>query len=124
MRVDALNLFDSFMHFSLSMFLTPKAAQQPRTENDKTRAVNCCLVLIAHAGSGTCFLGSEIAALLDILGDEKWHLLAELQEQIGIATHKVQRIAAFLSMFGFVLVDETNERVKISRDFQEFLART
>jgi DNA-binding IclR family transcriptional regulator len=69
-------------------------------------------------------LASEIAALLEILADEKWHLLAELQEQIGIAAHKVHRITEFLSMFGFAVVDEANKRVKISRDFQEFLART
>jgi DNA-binding IclR family transcriptional regulator len=65
-------------------------------------------------------LGSETAALLDILGDEKWHLLAELQEQIGIAAHKVQRITAFLSMFDFAVVDETDEKVKITRDLRIF----
>jgi DNA-binding IclR family transcriptional regulator len=65
-------------------------------------------------------LGSEIAALLEILADEKWHLLAELQEQIGMAAYKMQRITAFLSMFGFAVVDETNERVKISKIFKNF----
>jgi DNA-binding IclR family transcriptional regulator len=69
-------------------------------------------------------LGSEIAVLLEILGDGRWHGLAELQRQVGLAEYKVQGIAAFLSRFDFAVVDEANEKVRISRGFQEFLART
>jgi DNA-binding IclR family transcriptional regulator len=62
--------------------------------------------------------------LLEILGDGKWHGLADLQQQVGLAEHKVQGIAAFLCRFDFVVFDEANRKVKVNRSFQEFLART
>ncbi len=69
-------------------------------------------------------LGAEIALLLEILGDGKWHELAELQQQAGLAEYKVHGIAEFLCRFDFAVVDETNKKVKVNRDFQEFLTRT
>ncbi len=68
-------------------------------------------------------LGSEIAVLLEILGDGEWHGLAELQQQAGLVKHKMQGIAAFLYRFDFAVVDEANKRVKLNRDFRKFLAR-
>jgi hypothetical protein len=68
-------------------------------------------------------LGSEIVVLLEILGDGKWHGLAELQQQAGLAEYKVQGIADFLCRFDFAVVDEANRKVRVNRDFQEFLAR-
>lgn len=69
-------------------------------------------------------LGSEIALLLEILGDGRWHGLAELQRQAGLAEYKVHGIAEFLCKFDFAVVDEANNRVKVTRDFREFLVRT
>ena len=69
-------------------------------------------------------LGSEIAVLLEMLGDGEWHGLAELQRQAGLAECKVQGVAAFLCRFDFAVVDEAKRKVKVNRDFQEFLART
>jgi DNA-binding IclR family transcriptional regulator len=69
-------------------------------------------------------LGSEIALLLEILGDGKWHGLAELQRQAGLAEYKVHGIAEFLCRFDFAVVDEAYRKVKVKRDFQEFLMRT
>ena len=67
---------------------------------------------------------SEIAMLLELLGDGKWHGLEELQQQIGLDACKVQGIAVFLSRFDFAVVDEANRKVKAHRDFQKFLAQT
>jgi hypothetical protein len=67
---------------------------------------------------------SEIAVLLEILGDGKWHGLTELQQQAGLAEYKVQGITGFLCRFDFAVVDEANNRVKVKREFQEFLMRT
>ena len=67
---------------------------------------------------------SEVAVLLEILGDGEWHVLAELQQQVGLVEHKMQGITAFLCTFDFAVVDEANCRVKVNRDFREFLART
>jgi DNA-binding IclR family transcriptional regulator len=69
-------------------------------------------------------LGSQLVALLEMLGDGKWHRLAELQQQVGLDAYKVQGIAEFLCRFGFAVVDEVNRQVRVSRDFKEFLART
>jgi len=69
-------------------------------------------------------LGSELALLLEIVGDGEWHELVKLQQKVRLTEHKVQSIAVFLSMFGFVVVDEANLKLKIRRDFQELLART
>ncbi len=69
-------------------------------------------------------MGSTITVLLDMLGDGQWHNLAELQRQARLAGYKVQSVAAFLCRFDFAVIDETNEKVKVSRDFQDFLTRT
>ena len=69
-------------------------------------------------------LGSEIAVLLEVLGDGQWHGLAELQQQTGLAEYKVQGIAEFLCRFDFAVVNEANRKMKVNRDFQKFLART
>jgi DNA-binding IclR family transcriptional regulator len=69
-------------------------------------------------------LGSEIALLLEILSDGKWHGLAELQQQAGLAEYKVHGIADFLCRFEFAVVDEASRKVRVNRDFQEFLMRT
>jgi hypothetical protein len=67
---------------------------------------------------------SEVAALLEILGDGEWHGLAELQQQVGLAEHEMLGVAEFLCKCDFAVVDEANCRVKVNRDFREFLART
>ncbi len=68
-------------------------------------------------------MSSVVEALLEMLSDGKWHGLAELRQQIGVAAYQMQGLAAFLSRFDFAVVDEANEKVKINGDFQEFLAR-
>jgi hypothetical protein len=69
-------------------------------------------------------VSSEVSTLLDILGDGEWHGLAELQRRVGLVEHKMREIAAFLCRFDFAVVDEVNRRVKVNRDFREFLARS
>ena len=91
-------------------------------KNKLTRYLN--VKIDSTAKERHMFMASEIAMILEILGDGKWHGLAELQQQVGIAEHKVQGIAAFLCRFDFAVVDEANRKVKVNRDFQEFLART
>ena len=67
-------------------------------------------------------LSPVIAALLEILGDGKWHSLTELQQKIGVASYKVKGVATLLGRFDFAVVDEAKEKVKISKNFQKFLA--
>lgn len=69
-------------------------------------------------------MASEVATLLEILGDGEWHLLTELQHELGLAEHKVQGIVEFLCMFDFTVIDETKRRLKVKREFQALLVQT
>ncbi len=79
--------------------------------------------LIACLMGGVRLLRSAIAALLELLGDGEWHVLAELPQQVDVTDYEAQRFAEFLCRFNFAVVDEANWKVRINRDFQEFLAR-
>lgn len=65
----------------------------------------------------------RIAGILDILSDGKWHVMKELQQQMDMDESEVQKIAAFLNKYDFATVDDANKKVKISKDFHEFLER-
>jgi len=67
---------------------------------------------------------SKIAMVLEVLGDGKWHGIAELLMTLELNEHKFREIAAFLNKYDFVKVDEKNRRVKINRDFQKLLAQS
>ena len=69
-------------------------------------------------------MGSELALLLEIVGDGEWHELTKLQQKAQLSDHKLQSITVFLSNFGFVEIDETKSKLKIRKDFQDLLART
>jgi hypothetical protein len=91
-------------------------------KNKLTRHLN--VKVVSPCNEWRMLLSPEIALLLEILGDGKWHELAELQQQAGLAEYKVHGIAEFLCRFDFAVVDETHKKVKVNRDFQEFLTRT
>jgi len=67
---------------------------------------------------------SKISMILEILSDGKWHEIEELQQRIALDEYKVQEIATFLNKYDFAMIDGANRKVKISRDFQRFLAQT
>ncbi|MCW4044139.1 MAG: hypothetical protein NWE94_01310 [Candidatus Bathyarchaeota archaeon] len=69
-------------------------------------------------------LGLEVALLLEVLGDGQWHALAELQQQAGLVEYELRAVAEFLCRFGFAFFDEEERKVRVSRGFQRFLART
>ena len=94
-----------------------------RTLKDKLKK-HLNIKVVSPCNEWRKLLGSEIAVLLEILGDGKWHGLTELPRQAGLAEYKVHGITGFLCRFDFAVVDETNKKVKIKRDFQEFLMRT
>jgi DNA-binding IclR family transcriptional regulator len=68
-------------------------------------------------------LPSRIAGILDILSDGKWHGIEELQQQMDMDESEVQKIAAFLNKYDFTTVDDANKKVKINKNFHEFLER-
>ena len=69
-------------------------------------------------------MASEIALILEILSDGKWHGIEELRRRIDLNAHKMQEITMFLIEFDFAQIDNVKGKVKINSDFQKFLAET
>jgi DNA-binding IclR family transcriptional regulator len=61
--------------------------------------------------------------VLELIGDGKWHRIEELLLRLELNEDKFYEVTAFLGKYGFVTVDEKNERVRINRDFQKLLAQ-
>ena len=66
---------------------------------------------------------SEIALVLDLLYDGKWHGMEELMQVLGLNEDKFEVIAAFLNEYDLVKVDEKNRRLKINGDFRSLPAQ-
>jgi len=69
-------------------------------------------------------MGSKITMIIEILSDGKWHGIEELRQRMELDEYKVQEIATFLNRYDFAMIDRANRKVKISRNFQKFLAQT
>ncbi len=67
---------------------------------------------------------AEIALVLEILDDGKWHEIGELQQRLDLNEKKMQKITAFLNKYDFVKIDSEHGKVKINRNFQKLLAQT
>ncbi len=66
---------------------------------------------------------SKIAKILEILNDEQWHTLKEIQEKIQLTKSQVQQIIKFLKEYNFIIVDEENKEIKIEKTVQRFLTK-
>jgi DNA-binding IclR family transcriptional regulator len=69
-------------------------------------------------------MDSKITMVLEILSDGRWHEVDELRRLIKLDELKMREITAFMNRYGFARNDDKNKKVKISRDFQRFLAQT
>jgi len=52
----------------------------------------------------------EIARLLE---DGQWHSFAEIRDDLSLSEAELQNITKFLKKFGFICVDEKEEKVKV-----------
>jgi predicted transcriptional regulator len=66
---------------------------------------------------------SKIAEILEILIDEQWHTLKEIQQKMKINDAQVQQIVRFLKEYNFIIMDEANAAMKIEGTVQRFLAQ-
>ncbi len=66
---------------------------------------------------------SKIAKVLEILNDEQWHTLKEIQEKTQLNKSQVQHTIRFLKEYNFIIVDEEKEEIKIEKDVQRFLTK-
>jgi uncharacterized protein YutD len=61
---------------------------------------------------------------LDVLSDGKWHMLEEIRQRVKVDDAQLQRITDFLKEYDFIVKDEAENRIKLDKIVQEFLAET
>lgn len=61
---------------------------------------------------------------MEVLGDGEWHALREVQRKTRLGRNQIQRLIDFLKEYGFIVVDETERRIKLDETVQEFLMQT
>jgi len=66
---------------------------------------------------------SKIAKILEILDDEQWHTLGEIQQKMKLNKNQVEQIVTFLKKYNFIMVDETNREIKIEEIVRKFLTK-
>ncbi|MFB3889470.1 MAG: hypothetical protein ACE14S_08255 [Candidatus Bathyarchaeia archaeon] len=67
---------------------------------------------------------SRLSIMLEVLRDGEWHAIDELQQLTNLNEDQVREIAAFLYEYDLARMDLENEKIRISRMFQEFLSQT
>jgi hypothetical protein len=64
-------------------------------------------------------MNSKISAVIDLLADGEWHLIAWLREMLQLAQTEEEHIMHFLEEFGLAHVDSTGRRAKINEEFKK-----
>ncbi len=66
---------------------------------------------------------SEIAFILEILGDGRWHQKEELALSLDLDEYKFRELTSFLNAYNFIKVDEKKGRLRINNTFKKFSNR-
>ena len=66
---------------------------------------------------------SEIAVVLEILGDGRWHQMEDLVLSLDLNEYKFRELTSFLNAYNFIKVDEKKGRVKINNTFKKLSNR-
>ncbi|MGA9387523.1 MAG: hypothetical protein WBV70_01715 [Candidatus Bathyarchaeia archaeon] len=61
---------------------------------------------------------------MDVLSDGRWHVLEEIRQRVKVDDVQLQRITDFLKEYDFIVKDEAENRIKLNKIVQEFLAET
>ncbi len=61
----------------------------------------------------------KLSRLLEIIGDGKWHEIAKIKCLADLTESELHEITDFLGVYDFAEVDQTNGRIKITKDFQK-----
>ncbi len=69
-------------------------------------------------------MAPEMASILELLMDGKWHSVAELLKQTGLPSDKIRTTLEFLKEYDFVVFDGNGKRVKLEHRAREFLTET
>jgi len=66
---------------------------------------------------------SKIAKILEMLKDEQWHMLKEIQQKMKLSEKQVQQIIKFLKEYNFIMVDEESKEIKLEETVRRFLTQ-
>ncbi len=61
----------------------------------------------------------KLSKLLEIIGDGKWHEIAQVKCMTDLTDSERLEITDFLGMYDFAKIDESRTRIKLSKDFQK-----
>ncbi len=56
-----------------------------------------------------------------MLNDGKWHSLDEIRNKTKVRGNHVQRVVDFLQEYNLVVIDDVNQKIKLSKTTKEFL---
>ncbi|MDH5482389.1 MAG: hypothetical protein OEY22_05880 [Candidatus Bathyarchaeota archaeon] len=65
---------------------------------------------------------SKIARILELLSNEQWYTLKEIQHEIKLNENQILQIIRFLEEYNFIVVDEANKTIRIEGNVRRFLA--
>jgi len=63
----------------------------------------------------------KVTRLLEILGDGKWHETKQLRQLVDLTDGQVEQLTDFLGRYDFAKIDESKNRVRISKEFKKVL---
>jgi DNA-binding IclR family transcriptional regulator len=72
----------------------------------------------------TLTTSSKIAEILELLSNGKWRMLEELQQKTKVDREQIQQIIEFLKEYDFVVLDETEKKIRLNKLAQKFLTQT
>ena len=61
----------------------------------------------------------KLSRLLEIIGDGKWHEIAQVGCSADLTDAELHEIKNFLGTYDFAEIDETKGRIKLTKDFQK-----
>jgi DNA-binding IclR family transcriptional regulator len=64
---------------------------------------------------------SKIGKILEILSDEKWHRVEEIQQKMKLNENQLQQIIRFLKEYSFIVTDEKDKEIKLEETVRIFL---
>ena len=72
----------------------------------------------------TLTTSSKIAEILELLSNGKWRMLEDIQQKTKVDREQIQQIIEFLKEYDFVVLDETEKKIRLNKLAQKFLTQT
>jgi DNA-binding IclR family transcriptional regulator len=69
-------------------------------------------------------LTTKLEEVLELLKDEKWHKIEDVQKKLELDKEGFAKIFAFLKEYNFIIVDEEEGKIKLEESVRKFLIQT